>query len=37
MRDYVVGNVSFVIIEDEEDLVVMFIVVEDFNCFEEVM
>lgn len=37
MRDYVAGNASFVITEDEEDLVAMFIAAEDPNCFEEAM
>lgn len=35
MRDYVAGNASFIVAEDEEDIVAMFIAGEDPDCFEE--
>lgn len=34
MRDYVAGNASFIVAEDEEDMVAMFIAREDPDCFE---
>lgn len=35
MKDYVAGNAGFIISEDGEDIIAMFIASEDPDCFEE--
>jgi len=35
MKDYVIGNSGFIVAEDGEDIVAMFMASEDPDCFEE--
>lgn len=37
MQDYVVGNASFIVTEDEENMVAIFIAGEDLDSFEKSM